>query len=294
MNQENLKCGQCDNCSSSDYVDWTIDAQKFLSCIARLEQINQDDYGFGYIIDILRAKKTNKRIVEKAHYNLSTYSIGQDKSEEDWKILAQYLIFHGLVGQTESDKFPILKLNQNSWDIMRGQTKVEIPRSTWIPKNRHPITDNSRVLELHKQGVSISDIAIDQGVKETTILTKLAGLILKGESIDFDRIIDKDSQLKIQSAIVEIGNETGTSGLEPEQAREIYDHLKREYYYGMIHLVAAQIKMHGEIVEIDTFDYSYPFELDDDYYPETNSNQFSYGDNYFLDLGYLEQHSGQI
>ncbi|MEG4224642.1 DNA helicase RecQ [Microcoleus sp. N9_B2] len=114
-------CGNCDNCCNKKPVeDWTIEAMKFLSCIARC----QEKFGMNHIIDVLRGSK-NQKILQYQHQQLSTYGIGKDKSPEDWKRLSRSLINQGLLDE-KTDGFPILKLNEKSWEIMKRQRTVEI------------------------------------------------------------------------------------------------------------------------------------------------------------------------
>ncbi|MGB3267001.1 MAG: DNA helicase RecQ, partial [Microcoleus sp.] len=114
-------CGNCDNCCHKKPVeDWTIEAMKFLSCIARC----QEKFGMNHIIDVLRGSK-NQKVLQYQHQQLSTYGIGKDRSAEDWKRLSRSLINQGLLDE-KTDGFPILKLNEKSWEIMKRQRTVEI------------------------------------------------------------------------------------------------------------------------------------------------------------------------
>lgn len=112
-------CGQCDNCRYPKPIeDWTIESQKFLSCIYRSSQ----RFGMNHIIDILLGS-ANKKVLENGHHLLSTYGIGKDRSKDDWKHLGRFLINQGWV--TESpDQYHILKLNDASWQILRKQKQV--------------------------------------------------------------------------------------------------------------------------------------------------------------------------
>jgi ATP-dependent DNA helicase RecQ len=112
-------CGNCDNCLyGSNSEDWTIEAQKFLSCVARTGQ----KFGMMHIINVLRGGKGEK-ITHNQHHLLSTYGIGKDKSVEEWKLLSRSLVQQNLIEATE-DGYRILKLNQNSWEVMRKQRSV--------------------------------------------------------------------------------------------------------------------------------------------------------------------------
>lgn len=115
-------CDNCDNCKNpKPLADWTIEAQKFLSCVARCDQ----RYGMTYIIDVLRGSKRDK-ILHNKHHQLSTYGIGLDHTKEEWKNLGRSLLNQGLMDET-SDGYRVLKLNALSWEILRKQRSVKIP-----------------------------------------------------------------------------------------------------------------------------------------------------------------------
>jgi ATP-dependent DNA helicase RecQ len=114
-------CGNCDNCRHPKPVeDWTIEAMKFLSCVARCKE----RFGMNHIVDVLRGSK-NQKILQYNHHQLSTYGIGKDKSVEDWRMLGRSLLHQGLVDQT-TDGYAVLKLNALSWEVMRRQRSVSI------------------------------------------------------------------------------------------------------------------------------------------------------------------------
>lgn len=112
-------CGACDNCCQPrDLEDWTTEAQKFLSCVARLNE----RFGVSHTIDVLRGSK-NKKILERCHNRLSTYGIGGDRSVDEWRSLAKSLLQQGFVNET-TDGYPVLKLNSLSWEILKNKRQV--------------------------------------------------------------------------------------------------------------------------------------------------------------------------
>jgi ATP-dependent DNA helicase RecQ len=114
-------CGNCDNCRYPKPVqDWTLEAMKFLSCVARCKE----KFGMGHIIDVLRGAKTQK-ITQYEHDKLSTYGIGKDKSADEWRMLGRSLLHQGLLEQS-TDGYAVLKLNALSWEIMRRQRTVSV------------------------------------------------------------------------------------------------------------------------------------------------------------------------
>ena len=114
-------CGKCDNCLNPKPIeDWTIEAQKFLSCVARCEE----KFGVNHIVDVLIGSRKQK-IYQYGHHLLSTYGIGKGRTADEWRMLGRSLVHQGLVGQT-TDGYSVLKLNKRSWEVFRGQLAVKI------------------------------------------------------------------------------------------------------------------------------------------------------------------------
>ncbi|BDI15455.1 ATP-dependent DNA helicase RecQ [Nostoc cf. commune SO-36] len=128
-------CGNCDNCRHPKPMqDWTIEAMKFLSCVARCKE----RFGMVHIIDVLRGAKKDK-IIQYEHDKLSTYGIGKDRTVDEWRMLGRSLLHQGLIEQT-SDGYSVLKLNAHSWEVMRKQRTVSlavttVQKITWEPEN---------------------------------------------------------------------------------------------------------------------------------------------------------------
>jgi ATP-dependent DNA helicase RecQ len=118
-------CGGCDNCCNPPPIeDWTVEAQKFLSCVARCQQ----RFGTSHIVDVLRGSQ-NQKVKKYGHDRLSTHGIGKDHSAEEWKMLVRSLLHQGLVNET-TDGFRVLFLNDKSWEVLRHQrsVKIAVPR----------------------------------------------------------------------------------------------------------------------------------------------------------------------
>jgi ATP-dependent DNA helicase RecQ len=85
-------CGNCDNCQSPPATyDGTEAAQKLLSCIYRCERASGFGYGAQHIIDVLRGQRSEK-VVQRGHDQLSTFGIGADVDEAQWRAALRQLI----------------------------------------------------------------------------------------------------------------------------------------------------------------------------------------------------------
>jgi len=117
-------CGNCDNCRNPrQQLDRTIEAQQFLSCIARLAQ-RRERFGAAYLIDILRGSQS-QRLIDNGHAQLSVYGIGKQHSVDTWRSVARALLHQGLA-QESQDGYSVLSLNAASWEVLRGERKVYI------------------------------------------------------------------------------------------------------------------------------------------------------------------------
>jgi ATP-dependent DNA helicase RecQ len=120
-------CNACDNCLEPRATsDMTTQAQQFLSCIARLAQ-RRERFGAGYIIEILRGAQT-ERIRSREHEGLSVYGIGKAHSVDEWRNVARALLHQGLITESQ-DGYSVLSLNDQSWEVLRGERTVQIAAS---------------------------------------------------------------------------------------------------------------------------------------------------------------------
>ncbi len=197
-------CGNCDNCCSPKPVeDWTIEAMKFLSCVARCKE----KFGINHIIDVLRGSRGQK-VLQNKHDELSTYGIGKDKTAEEWKNLARSLLNQGLLEQT-TDGYAVLKLNALSWEVMRRQRSVSIA----IPKKE---TTTLAETNLKKAGF---ELLFDR-------LRQLRKQIADEHSVP-PYVIFHDSTLKLMAqvqpqSLAEFGEISGVGARKLEQYGEIF------------------------------------------------------------------------
>lgn len=119
--QQSEACGNCDTCLSPPIsFDGSVAAQKILSTIYRVDQ----RFAAGHVIDVIRGIDTD-RVKQWRHDQLSTYGIGSDKSEAEWRALLRQMIALGLVS-VDYENFSSLKLTEESRAVLRGEAKVQL------------------------------------------------------------------------------------------------------------------------------------------------------------------------
>jgi len=127
--EDSRPCGNCDNCvNQPDTWDATEAARKALSCIWRFVQAHEQgrgpsSFGAGHLIDVLRGKTTDK-VTQFGHTALSTWGIGADVSEAQWRGVLRQLIALGHL-RTEGE-WNTLGLAPSAREVLRGTVPVRL------------------------------------------------------------------------------------------------------------------------------------------------------------------------
>ena len=116
-------CGNCDNClEPAQTWDGTVVAQKALSCVLRTGQ----RYGVGHLIAVLRGAE-DERVRALRHHGLSTFGIGADLDERQWRSVFRQLVASGLLA-SDDEGFGVLRATAASRPVLRGETTVFLRR----------------------------------------------------------------------------------------------------------------------------------------------------------------------
>lgn len=117
--EETRPCGNCDNClNPPERFDGTEPVQKLLSCIYRVGQC----FAAGYVINVLRGKEEDW-IRQNGHHTLSTFGIGADKSDKDWRAITRQCLGLGLL-TTDPANHQALRLTPAAKSVLKGETNV--------------------------------------------------------------------------------------------------------------------------------------------------------------------------
>ncbi len=151
-------CGHCDTCT--DVVDtWeaTVVAQKALSCVYRTGQ----RFGGGYLIDVLLGKE-DPRILKFGHDKVSTFGIGTELTEFEWKSVFRQLVASGYI-DIVSENMGGFRLNESASSILRGEKKIFL-RKDVHKKNKTKKRASSRALQ-GKLTTMLDDFQPDENSK---------------------------------------------------------------------------------------------------------------------------------
>ncbi len=118
-------CGNCDNCLSPPAVfDGTEAARKLLSCIYRCEKHSGYAFGSQHIIDVLRGKRTEK-VIERGHEAVSTFGIGVEMDESQWRAVLRQLATLRLIA-IDHDHWNVLRLTDASREVLTGARSLTL------------------------------------------------------------------------------------------------------------------------------------------------------------------------
>ena len=122
-------CGNCDVCLNPPKT-WnaTQAAQKLLSNIYRTGQ----RFGSGHVIDVLRGKDTAK-VKQFGHHKLSTYGIGQDLSDKQWRSILRQLLVQNFLLVNDS-QYGAIQLTEKARSLLKSETKVFLREDIAVTK----------------------------------------------------------------------------------------------------------------------------------------------------------------
>ena len=148
-------CGNCDNCIAAPATwDATEAARKALSCIYRFRQHGGQRYGAGHLIDVLRGKLTDK-VTQNGHQRLTTFAIGAEVSEAQWRLVLRQLVALGHI-VTEGD-FNTLALADSAREVLKG----EVPVRLRVPTEHKPRAGRSTRERGGSAGVKTPSLPMD-------------------------------------------------------------------------------------------------------------------------------------
>jgi len=156
-------CGNCDNCLQPPAVwDATEAARKMLSCIYRVQQASGISFGAGHLMDILRGKATEK-VAQYGHDNLSTFGIGSDLAEAQWRSVLRQLIAKNMV-RVDAEAFNTLQLMPDARQVLKGEVSVVLRQQALASKADRPRRGSKTLVKTSVKG--LAEAALNAGALE--------------------------------------------------------------------------------------------------------------------------------
>lgn len=133
-------CGNCGNCNGEIVQqDITVEAQKILSAVARVEKRYSSGLGLTLIVRMLHGSK-EKRVIQLGLDKLSTYGIMHDTDRTQIRDYIDFLISAGYLSLI-GDEYPVLRMTEHAKQVLFHQKKVLY---TWRKQSRVERISSSR------------------------------------------------------------------------------------------------------------------------------------------------------
>ena len=150
-------CGNCDNCQiPPETWDATEAAQKVLSCVFRTGQ----RFGVVHVVDVLRGKETDK-VVQHQHQLLSTFGIGSDIEDLQWRSVMRQLVVRGLL-RVDLEGYSALQLTDLCRPVLKGEQSLHLRKE----ELRAPSTKKSAKKSDRKSQIAPEDQALWEDLRE--------------------------------------------------------------------------------------------------------------------------------
>jgi ATP-dependent DNA helicase RecQ len=124
---EQVPCGACDNCTGTRTTeDWTVEAQKFLSCVVRIKQRSpQFGISVNYVCDVLTGAE-NGIIARWNHTLLSTHGIGKDHPRRRWQDIGRELLRAKLLREIQDGEYMRIDIAPEGLLALKERTPIAL------------------------------------------------------------------------------------------------------------------------------------------------------------------------
>ncbi len=141
--QDSTACGNCDTClTPPQSFDATEEVQKLLSTIYRTGQ----RFGAVHVLEVLRGSDSEK-VRQWGHDKLSTFGIGADKPEPEWRAILRQAIALGLL-EIDHENYGSLRLPAAARAVLKGERRVAMRRYQKPQKQRKPAARTGSFTEI--------------------------------------------------------------------------------------------------------------------------------------------------
>ena len=146
-------CGNCDNClTPPETWDAGREARMLISCIYRCDQ----NFGSPSTSSTCCAARETDKVHRFNHWNLSTWGIGAEITEQQWRAVLRQLIAVGYV-RVDPEHFNVLRLAGDWREFVKSEDPLELrvatkkeraskKRAAAVAEGEEPLTPDDEVL----------------------------------------------------------------------------------------------------------------------------------------------------
>jgi ATP-dependent DNA helicase RecQ len=212
--------------------DESLRVRKILACAARMKS----RFGKNVLASTLRGSAAKN--VMQAHLNeLSTYGLLKEMRQDDILLFIDALCAAACL-RVSPGEYPTVSITELGERVMREQERIQLP----IPEGGHAVALDEgdappktafQTLALHRQGLSVEEIAKQRGLVPNTIENHLVECLGAGQPVDTSKLVSDENRKQIEEAIEQHGM---------EKLKPIHDSLPESISYNEIRFVVAECK----------------------------------------------------
>jgi ATP-dependent DNA helicase RecQ len=153
---ESQPCGNCDTCLEPPVLfDATTAVQKALSCLYR----TGERFGMGYLINVLLGRR-DERIARLGHDKVSTFGIGIEHDENEWRSIFRQLVAREMVAP-ESESEGAYKITPRGLEFLKRKEQLQLvkPRPCGSTNKNRPGERKAKKREREKARESLENDA---------------------------------------------------------------------------------------------------------------------------------------
>ncbi|MBE6753014.1 MAG: DNA helicase RecQ [Ruminococcaceae bacterium] len=131
-------CGNC--CSHIETMDATVEAQKIISCVIRMENLGRN-FGKGVVLDVLRGQRTE--MVERYSLDsIKTFGAMSDTPLINARAILNALLQTQWLEQTDGE-YPVICSTPRSGELLRGEARLVIRKPSTKKKTVKTAADHA-------------------------------------------------------------------------------------------------------------------------------------------------------
>lgn len=104
--------------------------------------MSQRSLGAAHVIDVLRGKST-ERIRQLGHDQLTTWGIGKDLDDTQWRVVMRQLIARHVLW-VDAEHYNVIRLGGLANDVLRGDMRIEVRRTLMNPPKKDVVAKERR------------------------------------------------------------------------------------------------------------------------------------------------------
>src|SRR5204863_4775552 len=108
----------------------------------RVREKSRVDFGINQTAEVLTGADSEK-VRKWDHQYVSTYGIGKDRTQNEWRLIGRELVRQGYLKQLP-EKFNVLQLSESGWAALKQRQPIHLVKPIALPKEKRSRDEKRR------------------------------------------------------------------------------------------------------------------------------------------------------